>query len=80
MAISLNIFLVSRMSACCRPLMKRLYRVQRVLYGMACGGITLGILQGFEGIRFGEIIAALLVQFFSAIVALFLGGGAGFAV
>ncbi len=57
--------------------MKRLYRVQRVLYGMACGGITLGVLQAFEAVRFGEIIAALLAQFLSAIVALFLGGAAG---
>ncbi len=57
--------------------MKRLYRVQRVLYGMACGGITLGILQAFEGVRFAEIIAALLAQFFSALVALFVGGAAG---
>ena len=60
--------------------MKRLYRVQRVLYGMACGGITLGVLQAFEGIRFGEIIANFLAQFLSAIMALFVGAAAGLTV
>ncbi len=56
--------------------MKRLCRLQRVLYGIAGGGITLGILQAFQEVRFGEIIAALIAQFFSALVALFLGGAA----
>ena len=60
--------------------MKRLYRVQRVLYGIACGGITLGILQAFEGIRFGEIFANFFAQFFSALVALFVGVAAGVTV
>ena len=60
--------------------MKRLYRVQRVLYGMACGGITLGVLQAFEGIRFGEIITSFLAQFFSALMALFVGVAAGVTV
>ena len=57
--------------------MKRLCRLQRVLYGIAGGGITIGILQAFEAIRFGEIIAAILAQFFSALVALLFGGAAG---
>lgn len=57
--------------------MKRLYRLQRVLYGIAGGGITLGFLQAFQDIRFGEIIAVLLAQFFSALVALLFGGAAG---
>ena len=57
--------------------MKRLCRLQRVLYGIVGGGITFGFLQAFEDIRFGEIIAALLAQFFSALVALLLGGAAG---
>ncbi len=54
--------------------MKRLHRIQRILYGMAGGGITLGILQAFQDIRFGDIIAAILTQFFSALVVLLFGG------
>ncbi len=54
--------------------MKRLHRLQTILYGVAGGGITLGIFQAFQDIRFGDLIAAILSQFFSALVALFFGG------
>ena len=56
--------------------MKRLCRLQRILYGIAGGGITLGILQAFQEVRFADIIAAILAQFFSALVALLFGGAA----
>ncbi len=54
--------------------MKRLQRLQRILYGMAGGGITLGLFQAFHDIRFGDLIAAILSQFFSALAVLFFGG------
>ena len=54
--------------------MKRLHRLQNILYGMAGGGITLGFFQAFQDIRFGDLIAAILSQLLSALVALFLGG------
>ena len=54
--------------------MKRLQRLQRILYCMAGGGITLGIFQAFQDVRFGDLIAAILSQFFSALVALLFGG------
>ena len=54
--------------------MKRLHRLERILYGMAGGGITLGLFQAFQDIRFGDLIAAILSQFFSALVALLFGG------
>ncbi len=56
--------------------MKRLCRLQRVLYGIAGGGITFGIFQAFQDVRFGDMIAAILAQFFSALVALLFGGAA----
>lgn len=57
--------------------MKRLCRLQRLMYGIAGGGIAFGFLQAFEEVRFADIFAALIAQFFSALVALLLGGAAG---
>ena len=47
---------------------------------MACGGITLGLLQAFQDIRFGDLIAGILAQFFGALVLLFLGGAGAASV
>jgi hypothetical protein len=54
-------------------------RLQKKLSPLVCGGMTLGILQGFEMVNFADVITSLLVQWLSAIVSILLGGTNPFA-
>lgn len=47
---------------------------QRRLYVLASGGITLGLINAWTTVDFGQIITNFLSRLFSVLVALLLGG------
>jgi hypothetical protein len=52
-------------------------RWMKKLYPLACGGVTLGILQGLQAVDFNQIWYQLLYTILNALVTLLLGGEAG---
>jgi hypothetical protein len=47
------------------------------LHPLACGGVTLGVLQGLEAVNFNDIWFQFLYTILNALVTLLLGGEAG---
>jgi hypothetical protein len=56
------------------PMNQFLRKYYKPLYLLSTGGVTLGILQGIEGINFANIWTTVLTQIFSALIAIFFGG------
>ena len=52
-------------------------RWTRKLHPLACGGVTLGILQGFEAVNFNQIWFQLLYTILNGLVSLLLGAELG---
>lgn len=48
--------------------------IVRVMYGLSTGAIALGIVQGFGGIAFSNVLTTFLTQLFSVLITLLLGG------
>lgn len=53
-----------------------MHRWNKKLYPLACGGVTLGILQSFEAIDFNEIWYEFLYVILNALVSLLFGNEA----
>ena len=51
-------------------------RWTKKLYPLACGGVTLGVLQGLEAVNFNQIWFEFLDTIINALVSLLLGGEA----
>lgn len=52
----------------------RFLRWQRYLYVFASGGVTLGLINAWTTVDFGQIITSFLSRLFSILVSLLLGG------
>ena len=50
------------------------WKIARKLYPLACGGVTLGVLQSLDAINFNSIWYQIVYTFINALVALLLGG------
>jgi hypothetical protein len=51
-----------------------MWKYSRKLYPLACGGITLGILQGLDAVNFNSILYQIVYVFLNSLIALLLGG------
>lgn len=51
--------------------------LSKKLYLLSCGGVTLGILQGFEMVNFASLFTSFLATLLSALVSFLLGGSGG---
>ncbi len=51
-------------------------RCQKWCVALSLGGITLGIVQGFNLVNFASLFANFLASFFALLVSLLLGGSA----
>jgi len=51
-----------------------LLRYKKMYVALCSGGISLGLLQGFEMVNFASIFASWLAQFLSALITILFGG------
>lgn len=51
-----------------------MWKIARKAYPLACGGVTLGVLQSLDAINFNNIWFQIVYTFFNTLIALLLGG------
>lgn len=52
----------------------KMMKICRKLYPLACGGVTLGLLQSFDAINYNSILYQIVYVFANALITLLLGG------
>ncbi len=55
----------------------RWIRYRKLMAAMACGGITLGVVQGFALVNFAQLFTNILSVLFASIVRVLLGANPG---